>query len=163
MSDAKPGEENPGWKPIPLGFLGDRPWAVLGGGGIKGLAHVGAWQAFEEAGLEVSGIVGTSIGGLVGACIAGGMGWKELVPLAFALRKEHIVRINRRAVLFNGIRQEALFLGEPLRRYIEDVLPVKKWEDLRRPLQVNAVNMETGLTEWFGSGADDSVSLVDAI
>ena len=28
---------------------------------------------------------------------------------------------------------------------------------------MNAVNVETGLTEWFGSGADTSVSLVDAL
>ena len=27
------------------------------------------------------------------------MGWKELVPIAFALRREHIVQVNRRAVL----------------------------------------------------------------
>jgi NTE family protein len=163
MSQDLSAQEHPDWQPIPLGFLGDRIWAVLGGGGIKGLAHVGAWQAIEEAGVRVSGIVGTSIGGLVGACIAGGMGWKELVPIAFALRKEHIVRINRRAVLINGIRQESLFLGEPLRRYIEDVLPVKTWEELKLPLQMNAVNLETGLTEWFGTGADTSVPLVDAI
>src|SRR5690606_30176664 len=158
-----PGEEHPGWQPVPLDHLGERIWAVLGGGGMKGLAHVGAWQAIEEAGVPVRGIVGTSIGGLIGACVAGGMGWKELVPLAFALRKEQIVRINRRAVLINGIRQEALFLGEPLRRYIEDVLPVKRWEELKLPLQMNAVNLETGQTEWFGSGADTSVPLVDAV
>jgi NTE family protein len=163
LSEDLPGVEHRDWEPIPLGFLGDRIWAVLGGGGIKGLAHVGAWQAVEEAGVQVSGIVGTSIGGLVGACIAGGMGWKELVPIAFALRKEHIVRINRRAVLINGIRQESLFLGEPLRRYIEDVIPVKTWDELKLPLQMNAVNLETGRTEWFGTGADTSVPLADAI
>ena len=163
MSEAPSEGPEARWKPIPLDFLGDRVWAVLGGGGIKGLAHVGAWQAIEEAELRVSGIVGTSIGGLVGACIAGGMGWKDLVPLAFALRKEHIVRINRRAVLINGIRQQALFLGDPLRRYIEDVLPVKSWDELRMPLQMNAVNLETGVTEWFGTGADTSMPLAEAV
>lgn len=99
----------------------------------------------------------------MGACVAGGMGWRELVPLAFALRKQDIVRINRRAVLINGIRQEALFLGEPLRKYIERILPVKRWEDLSVPLQVNAVNLETGLAEWFGAGADTGVPMVDAL
>jgi NTE family protein len=158
-----PGEEHPGWQPAPLDHLGNRIWAVLGGGGLKGLAHVGAWQAIEESGLKISGIVGTSIGALIGALVAGGMGWKELVPLAFALRKQDIVRINRRAVLINGIRQEALFLGEPLRSYIERVLPVKEWSELRIPLQVNAVNLETGQTEWFGPGAHMDVPLVDAL
>jgi NTE family protein len=158
-----PGEEHPGWQPAPLDHLGSRIWAVLGGGGLKGLSHVGAWQAIEESGLKISGIVGTSIGALIGALVAGGMGWKELVPLAFALRKQDIVRINRRAVLINGIRQESLFLGEPLRSYIERVLPVKEWSELRIPLQINAVNLETGQTEWFGPGAHMDVPLVDAL
>jgi NTE family protein len=47
---------------------------ALGGGGARGLAHVGVLQAIERAGLEVSGIAGTSMGGLIGslraACIA---------------------------------------------------------------------------------------------
>ena len=29
---------------------------VLGGGGLKGLAHIGALQALEEAGLRPSGV-----------------------------------------------------------------------------------------------------------
>ena len=162
-ADPTPADDGPGWSPAPLDHLGNRVWAVLGGGGLKGLAHVGAWQAIEEAGIQVSGIVGTSIGALIGALVAGGMGWKELVPLAFALRKSDIVRINRRAVLINGLRQESLFLGEPLRDYIDRVLPVKDWNALRFPLQVNAVNLETGQTEWFGPGAHMDVPLVDAL
>jgi NTE family protein len=130
---------------------------------MKGLSHVGAWQALQEAGVRFHGIVGTSIGALIGGCIAGGMGWPELVPHAFALRREDIVRVNRRAVWINGIRQESLFLGDPLRDYIERLLPVKQWDALDLPLQVNAVNLETGQTEWFGVGANDEVSMVDAI
>ncbi|MSR36969.1 MAG: hypothetical protein EXR95_10090 [Gemmatimonadetes bacterium] len=70
-----PEEVSPKWTQAPLDRLGTRVWAVLGGGGLKGLAHVGAWQAIEESGLKVSGIVGTSIRALVGALIASGMGW----------------------------------------------------------------------------------------
>lgn len=134
-----------------------------GRGGLKGLAHAGAWQAIEGAGVKVAGIVGTSIGALVGALIASGLGWKELESLALAHRKSDIVRINRRALLINGIRQEALFRGEPLREHIQSILPVKRWEDLALPLQVNAVDLETGLTEWFGHGARTDVPLADAL
>lgn len=35
------------WKPAPLDHFGDLIWVVLGGDGLKGLAHVGAWQAIE--------------------------------------------------------------------------------------------------------------------
>ncbi len=151
------------WTPGPLDPLGADPWLVLGGGGLKGLAHVGAWQALDEASVEISGIVGTSIGALVGACLAGGMSWADLAPLAFALRRGDIARINRRALSFNGIRQESLLLGEPLRAFIRAVLPVQRWEDLTLPLQVNAVDLENGETVWFGPGADTSVSLEDAL
>ncbi len=151
------------WETGPLEGLGERPWLVLGGGGLKGLAHVGAHQALAEAGVAPAGVVGTSIGALVGACFAAGMGWKELAPLAFALRRGDIARINRRVLLINGIRQESLLLAEPLRAYIRAVLPVRDWDDLRIPFQVNAVDLETGDTVWFGTGADTSVSLEDAL
>jgi NTE family protein len=154
---------HPDWQPGPLDALGKRVWLVLGGGGLKGLSHVGAWQALEEAGVKFHGIIGTSIGALIGACVAGGMGWAELVPRAFGLKREDIVRINRRAVWMNGLRQESVFLGGPLREYIESILPVTEWKDLSLPLQVNAVNLESGQTEWFGMGANTDVSLVDAI
>lgn len=145
------------------GSLGEDIWAVLGGGGLKGLAHVGAWQALDEAGIEPRGIVGTSIGALVGACIAGGMGWDELVPPALELRREEIARVDRRVVWINGIRSLSVFQGEVLRDYIEEILPVTEWDELRLPLQVNAVDLETGETVWFGTGARTDVGLAEAI
>lgn len=146
-----------------LGSLGDRVWLVLGGGGLKGLAHIGAWRALGEAGVRVAGIVGTSIGGLVGALVASGMGWKEMRQLARALRRTDIVRINRRAVLFNGIRQPSVFRGDALREYYEGLLPDIGWDALTLPLLVNAVDLATGKTEWFGTGARTDVPLVDAL
>lgn len=130
---------------------------------MKGLAHVGAWQALDEAGIEPRGIVGTSIGALVGACIAGGMGWDELVPPALELRREEIARVDRRVVWINGIRSLSVFQGEVLRDYIEEILPVTEWDELRLPLQVNAVDLETGETVWFGTGARTDVGLAEAI
>ena len=47
----------------------DRPTVavVLAGGGAKGVAHVPALKAIEDAGLPVDLVVGTSIGSIVGA------------------------------------------------------------------------------------------------
>jgi NTE family protein len=136
---------------------------VLGGGGVKGMAHVGAWKALEEAGLQVAEIVGTSIGALVGACIAGGMGWRELAPLAVSLRKRDIVSMNGRSVLLNGIRQQSVFHGERLMEYIRTVLPVERFDELSLPLSMNAVDLETGETVWFGAGGRTDVPLADAV
>jgi NTE family protein len=46
---------------------------VLSGGGARGLAHVGALLALEEAGIPIDYITGTSAGALVGSLYAAGM------------------------------------------------------------------------------------------
>src|SRR5690606_39615421 len=43
---------------------------VLGGGGARGIAHIGVIQYLEEQGYEVDEIVGCSIGALVGGAYA---------------------------------------------------------------------------------------------
>jgi predicted acylesterase/phospholipase RssA len=40
---------------------------ALGGGGVRGLAHLGVLAELEKAGVEVRGIAGTSSGALMGA------------------------------------------------------------------------------------------------
>lgn len=54
-------------------IVGRRTALVLGAGGAKGFAHVGALRVFERAGIEFDAIAGTSIGAIVGALVA--MGW----------------------------------------------------------------------------------------
>jgi len=146
-----------------IALLGASPWLVLGGGGLKGLGHAGAWRALSEVGFRPAGIVGTSIGALAGAALAGGLGWSGLVALARNLRRRDLARVNKRAVWVNGIRASSLLQGEPLRALVERVLPVHTWEELRLPLQINAVDLGTGETHWFGVGARTDLSLVDAI
>jgi len=148
---------------VSVGELGDEVWVVLGGGGLKGLAHVGAWQALEEEGMPVRGVVGTSIGALVGVCLAGGLGWDELVPRALELERSDLVRINRRAVWINGIKAESVFDGDVLREYIGDVIPVRDWNDLAFPVLMNAVDLETGESVWFGPGARTDVGVAEAV
>lgn len=54
---------------------------VLSGGGAKGLAHVGALKAIEEAGLRLDYIGGTSMGAIVGALYASGYSAAQLDSL----------------------------------------------------------------------------------
>lgn len=143
--------------------LGDRPWLVLGGGGLKGLAHVGAIRALEEAGFRPEGILGTSIGSLVGACLAAEISPDELEEGARALSKTDIVRVQRRAVWFNGLKATSVFQGQVLRDYLDEVLPKGGWEDLKIRFQLNAVELGRGRTEWFGVGARTDVPLADAV
>jgi predicted acylesterase/phospholipase RssA/CRP-like cAMP-binding protein len=54
---------------------------VLGGGGARGMAHLGVLRALEERGIPVDMVGGTSIGAIVGAAIAMGLDSKELTQL----------------------------------------------------------------------------------
>ena len=82
--------------------LGDVPSLVLGGGGLKGLAHVGVWRVLTEADVRPAGIIGTSIGALVGALAASGTDWQDMWQRALALEKSDIVRVNRRVAPPSG-------------------------------------------------------------
>jgi NTE family protein len=146
-----------------FGDLGTRPWLVLGGGGLKGLAHVGAWRALVEAGVRPQGIVGTSIGALIGVLASSGMSWEEMREHALAVRRADIVRLNRRAAWINGIRQPSLFRGNSLMEFYERLVPPEGWNSLRIPVLVNAVDLADGSTEWFGTGARTDVSVAEAV
>ena len=63
--------------------IGDRAVGlVLGGGGARGLAHIGVLQALEEAGVPVDVIGGTSMGAVMAAAYA--RGWTPQKILEFS-------------------------------------------------------------------------------
>ena len=55
---------------------------VLGGGGLRGFAHIGVLRALEEAGIRPDIVVGTSAGALVGAVYASGATLAEIEQAA---------------------------------------------------------------------------------
>jgi NTE family protein len=142
---------------------GDECTVVLGGGGVRGVAHVGVIQALEERGLVVREIVGCSIGAIVGAALAAGVPSDQLAERASRFTRDDIVTVNRWALLLNGIRQTSVFTGERLRAFIDEVVPAVGWSDLTIPFSVNAVDVQTALVEWFGAGGRLDVPLHDAI
>ncbi|MCL7451576.1 MAG: patatin-like phospholipase family protein [Anaerolineae bacterium] len=57
---------------------------ALGGGGVRGLAHVGVIRALEREGIAIDCIAGSSVGSLVGAAYAAGFRGDRLVDLALS-------------------------------------------------------------------------------
>ena len=51
---------------------------ALGGGGARGLAHIGVLRVLEQKKIHIDLLVGTSIGALVGGAYASGMGPNEM-------------------------------------------------------------------------------------
>lgn len=60
---------------------GNATGLVLGGGGARGFAHLGVWQALEELGVEVDALAGASIGAPIGGAVALQIPARELIPL----------------------------------------------------------------------------------
>lgn len=54
---------------------------TLSGGGAKGIAHIGLIQAFEERGIPIDCITGTSMGAIVGSLYAIGYSPSEMMQL----------------------------------------------------------------------------------
>ena len=142
---------------------GERCTVVLGGGGVRGIAHVGVLRALEERGVPLGEVLGTSIGAIVGAAYCAGVGTEALAERASRFSRDDIVTINRWALLLNGIRQTSVFTGDRLRSFIEEVVPVADWADLTTPLSVNAVDAQTANIEWFGTGGRQDVTLHEAV
>lgn len=69
------------WLSMPLVALAEskpRVGLVLGGGGARGVAHVGVLKVLEEMRIPISCISGTSMGSLVGGVYAAGLGVDEM-------------------------------------------------------------------------------------
>ncbi|HSJ13057.1 MAG TPA: patatin-like phospholipase family protein [Longimicrobiales bacterium] len=136
---------------------------VLSGGGVRGMAHAGAWRAVREAGIEVSAIVGTSIGALIAACIGAGDTYESLRQKALAFRKQDIAVLNRWVVLLNGIRQPSVFRGDTIHAFVDAVIPAAAFGELTVPVAINAVDLGSGEEVWFGAGGRSDVALKDAV
>ena len=52
---------------------------ALGGGGAKGIAHIGVLRCLERAGIRVAAMAGSSAGGTVAALFAAGYGLDEIL------------------------------------------------------------------------------------
>ncbi|HEY7878204.1 MAG TPA: patatin-like phospholipase family protein [Gemmatimonadaceae bacterium] len=136
---------------------------VLGGGGLKGFAHIGVIRALEERNVRPHVVAGTSIGALIAAAYAGGMSVPEMTDRAIALRRRDLFRINHLGMLLERMHCPSLYLEEPLREVCASVCPPGTFEDLAIPLLVNTVDVERGTRLMWGLPGLRDVPVVDAV
>jgi NTE family protein len=136
---------------------------VLGGGAMRGMAHVGVIRALVEARIHIDAVVGTSIGALVGARWAAGASVDELEADALDVTEQTVLKRNLKAYMIGGVAQPSLYDGENYRDLIQRIIAPATFASLVRPVRVNALSLRNGDERWFGSGADTSLNLVDAI
>ncbi len=136
---------------------------VLGGGGMRGLAHVGVLRAMRTLGIEYDAIVGTSIGALIGSMAAGGMPIEKIEQIAGGIHRADYFRLAFVKFLLKGTRARSMYRGETFRQALKKILPPTGFRDMQVPFFCNAVRLETGGTVFWGTPGFDDISLVDAV
>lgn len=136
---------------------------VLGGGGLKGFAHIGVLRALAERGIEPTVFAGTSIGSLVCAAHLGGASLDEMANRARELRRRDLFRLDRMRMLLERTHAPSIYLSEPLREVCESVVPDKRIDELNTTLLVNTVDLQRGSQVVWGLPGLRHVNLVDAV
>jgi predicted acylesterase/phospholipase RssA len=107
--------------------MGKQIGIVLGGGGARGMAHLGVLAALNEAGIPIDCICGTSMGAIVAAGVARGWSVNEM--------REHVVTVfARRLALYDPtIPISSLLAGKKLDAVIRELYGDAMIEDLWLP------------------------------
>ncbi|HXD23611.1 MAG TPA: patatin-like phospholipase family protein [Gemmatimonadaceae bacterium] len=143
--------------------LPERLALVLGGGGLKGFAHIGLLRALEERGIRPALVAGSSIGALIAAAYATGMSVDDMERRALALTKKDLFRIDRLHMVTKRMLSPSLYLAGPLDALVRDIVPPVTFRALKTPLLVSTVDLERGAQMVWGLPGLMDVSVADAV
>lgn len=125
----------------------------LSGGGIKGIAHVGAIKALEEEGVKFSYVSGTSSGSIIATLYACGFTTDEMYEIFTKYAKsiryidfENIKRFFKNIFTGKGIRIDGLNSGTKIKKIVNEVC-IKKGisniKEIKMPILIPAVDIYT--------------------
>jgi NTE family protein len=109
---------------------------ALGSGGTKGFAHIEYLKVIDEFGIKIGAISGASMGALIGAFYAGGMKAAEMEKIFADLTL--FDKAKMADVL--SIDKAGLVKGRKIEQFLEEKLPVKRFEELSIPLRIVATD-----------------------
>lgn len=136
---------------------------VLGGGGLKGFAHIGVLRALNELGIEPDIYAGTSIGAMIGAAYLNGAQVDDMAARATAMRRKDLFRVNHFGMLLDRMRASSIYLEEPLRELCNSAIPEGNFTSLPKRLLVNTVDPDRGARVVWGLPGLENVSVRDAV
>jgi NTE family protein len=120
---------------------GKKVSVVLGGGGLKGLAHIGALKALHRYGIVPDEYVGTSVGAYIAAMAAGGLTPDEIEAVGLSIRKQDILDYDWMGLLWRRGRSRSIYRGKAMHDFFRRTLPVDRFDALPTPLYVTSVEL----------------------
>ncbi|MDM7325158.1 MAG: patatin-like phospholipase family protein [Thermus sp.] len=121
---------------------------ALGGGGVRGYAHLGVLAVLEEAKIPIRGLAGSSAGALAATAYA--FGHKDPWTVHEAIFDQEIAGLRRGgnlralAKLFSAFRRPHLFEAERLAAGLQGLFGEARLEDSPIPLAIQAADLLTG-------------------
>lgn len=114
---------------------------ALGSGAAKGIAHIGVLKCFEEEGVPIHAVSGSSAGAIAGGAYAAGVSIEKMTEFCKELASRHIVAWADPAFLFRG---GGLIKGDKLEKALGELLGVTDFKDLKIPFYAIATDLITG-------------------
>ena len=96
---------------------------VLGGGGMRGICHIGVIRAIERLGLRIDEVIGTSMGAVMGALYATGMDSRRIEEVAGEITIKDYFKLNLLKFLVKGYRHSSVYKGKTFRDFIRRWIP----------------------------------------
>lgn len=119
---------------------------ALGGGFARGIAHAGVLKILEQNQIPIHCITGVSAGSIVAAAYASGATPAEIALAGCAMRFGDVGRWQ--------LARLGLVGSDRMRRFLERLLKVYQFEEMRIPLGVLATDLSTGESvPFYGSGS----------
>ena len=155
---------------------------VLGGGGARGLGHIGVLKTLKKHSIPIHMVTGTSIGAVIGAMYAATLdphwienkfkefidseaykriGLHRLVPTSqpnSSIFQTAATYMKNQIIINLANDRLGILKQERLSEIIEFLLPVKTFEELKIPFSCLAVDLNSGEDVVFNSG-----NLIEAI
>lgn len=125
---------------------------VLGGGGARGLAHIGALDVLEREDIKIDLLVGTSMGAVIAAAYSLGIPIPTMESRATA--------ISWTDIFDPTIPKQGLIEGQKMQRVIEEILENKTFLDINIPLAIVTTDIEKAQEVVYTSG--DLIKIIRA-
>lgn len=119
---------------------------VLGGGGAKGLAHIGAIEELEARGYEITSVAGTSMGAVIGGVYALGK-LEETKEWFYSLDRLEVFRL----IDFTFTRH-GLIKGDKVLNKMKEFTQDANIEELNIPYTAIATDIKNGEEVVFNTG-----------
>ncbi len=112
---------------------------ALGGGGARGIAHIGVLEVLEREGIPIDMIAGTSAGAAIGALYAQGKNVSEIKKLARSWDWK-----QRAQVIDLALPRSGFIAGKKIKQLLKSIIGDVKFSELKLPLACVATDIITG-------------------